>query len=200
MLNIGIYGGSFDPVHSGHVNLVRECLEKTLLDMVYIVPNYIQPFKENKIEVSTEDRINMLEIAFKDVDRSYISHVEINRKGISYTYKTLDYFKEKHRGEEIYFISGSDAFVNIHKYKKGDYILANFSQIIALRSEDEKKRLNTAINETKEKYGTKVILIDNKIVDAASSDIKENLKIHNKVLPLPEGVHKYIKERGLYRD
>ena len=50
MLNIGIYGGSFDPVHSGHVNLVRECLEKTLLDMVYIVPNYIQPFKENKIE------------------------------------------------------------------------------------------------------------------------------------------------------
>ena len=76
MLNIGIYGGSFDPVHSGHVNLVRECLEKTLLDMVYIVPNYIQPFKENKIEVSTEDRLNMLEIAFKDVDRSYISHVE----------------------------------------------------------------------------------------------------------------------------
>ena len=188
MLNIGIYGGSFDPVHSGHVNLVRECLEKTLLDMVYIVPNYMQPFKEDKIEVSTEDRLNMLEIAFKDVDRSYISHFEINRKGISYTYKTLDYFKEKHRGEEIYFISGSDAFVNIHKYKKGDYILANFSQIIALRSEDEKKRLNAAI------------IIDNKIVDAASSNIKENLKIHNKVLPLPEGVHKYIKERGLYRD
>ena len=194
MLNIGIYGGSFDPVHSGHVNLVRECLEKTLLDMVYIVPNYIQPFKENKIEVSTEDRINMLEIAFKDVEKSYISHFEINRKGISYTYKTLDYFKE------IYFTSGSDALVNIHKYKKGDYILANFSQIIALRSEDEKKRLNAAINEAKEKYGTKVILIDNKIVDAASSNIKENLKIHNKVLPLPEGVHKYIKERGLYRD
>lgn len=200
MLNIGIYGGSFDPVHSGHVNLVKECLEKTLLDMVYIVPNYIQPFKGNKIEVSTEDRLNMLEIAFKDVAKSYISHFEINRKGISYTYKTLDYFKEKHRGEEIYFISGSDSFVNIHKYKKGDYILANFSQIIALRSEDEKKRLNAAINEVKEKYDTKIILIDNKIVDAASSEIKDNLKIHNKVLALPEGVHEYIKERGLYRD
>ena len=200
MLNIGIYGGSFDPVHLGHVNLVRECLDKTLLDMVYIVPNYIQPFKEDKIEVSTADRLNMLEIAFKNVDRSYISHFEINRKGISYTYKTLDYFKEKHRGEEIYFISGSDSFVNIHKYKKGDYILANFSQIIALRSEDEKTRLKTAINEVKEKYGTEIILIDNKIVDAASSEIKDNLKIHNKILALPEGVHEYIKERGLYRD
>ena len=200
MLNIGVYGGSFDPVHSGHVNLVKECLEKTLLDMANIVPNYIQPFKGNKIEVSTEDRLNMLEIAFKDVAKSYISHFEINRQGISYTYKTLDYFKKKHRDEEIYFISGSDSFINIHKYKKGDYILANFSQIIALRSEDEKTRLKTAIKEVKEKYGTKIILIDNKIVDAASSEIKDNLKTHNKVLALPEGVHEYIKERGLYSD
>lgn len=200
MLNIGIYGGSFDPVHSGHVNLVKECLEKTVLDMVYIVPNFIQPFEENKIKVSTEDRINMLEIAFKDVDNTYISHFEINRKGISYTYKTLDYFKEKHRGEKISFISGSDSFVDIHKYKKGDYILANFSQIIALRSHEANTILKTAIKEAEDKYGAEVVLIDNKVVDAASSDIKENLKIRSKVLALPEGVGEYIKKKGLYRD
>src|SRR5690554_2221227 len=107
-MRTGIMGGTFNPVHNGHLITAQAVKEIRSRDKIIFVPNNISPFKENEIHTAPEHRLNMLRLALENVNGFEISGYEINKPGISYTADTLHYFKNLY--EKIEFIMGYDSF------------------------------------------------------------------------------------------
>ena len=118
-MKIGIYGGAFNPVHLSHMEIVKELLKRKYLDKIIIVPvgNY---YKKDEL-IDFQDRYNMLKLVFKNKN-IIISDFE-NQNKVIYTYQTLDYFQNKYKNDEIYFITGADNIRQITTWKKYKYIL-----------------------------------------------------------------------------
>ncbi|MCI9084383.1 MAG: nicotinate (nicotinamide) nucleotide adenylyltransferase [Bacilli bacterium] len=137
-MKIGIYGGAFNPPHLSHIKIVKELLNKKYLDKIIIVPvgNYYQ--KDELINF--KDRYNMLKLIFKDKN-IIISDFE-NQNKIIYTYQTLDYFQNKYKDDQIYFITGADNIKQITSWKKYEYILDNYKILGIPRNKKTPKKDN----------------------------------------------------------
>ncbi|HIP43627.1 MAG TPA: nicotinate (nicotinamide) nucleotide adenylyltransferase [Aquifex aeolicus] len=194
-----IFGGSFDPVHIGHIILARDILEYFKAKEVIFVPTYQAPLK-NKHSASPEDRLNMLKIAIENETKFKVEDFEIRRKGISYTVYTLRYLKEKYR-EELYLLLGSDSFLKFHLWKESEEILKLAKIIIAEREgkldevREYIKRNFPHLVEGKDVFPVKI-----RRLDISSTEIRNRLAEGKSVYCLvPEKVEEYIKEKGLYR-
>lgn len=122
MERIAIFGGSFNPVHSEHINLVNIAIEKLNLDKLFVVPTFISPHKEN-LDASASDRLAMLRLAFMDNEKVEISDFEIQNGGNSYSYITCEHFRKEYPYAEIFFICGGDMLVDFYRWKNPDRIL-----------------------------------------------------------------------------
>ena len=107
-MKIGIFGGSFDPVHSEHIQLVRAALDSLGLDMLYVMPAHTPPHKRGKVLLDDERRLQMCRIAFSDMPNVTVSDYEIARGGTSYTYLTCRYFRETYKDAQIFWLVGTD--------------------------------------------------------------------------------------------
>jgi nicotinate-nucleotide adenylyltransferase len=187
---IGIYGGSFDPVHNGHLITVKNVIEKRKLDKVILVPTYISPFKLDKKATDEDHRINMLNLAIKNEAKFEVSLVEIERSGISYTIDTIKHFSDKY--DNIDLIIGFDNMVEFDKWKYPDEILKICNVVVMKRNIDMNDRRNSFMD--------KVIYVDTPIVDISSSLIRENVKNNVSITSLvPENVKDYILANKLYQ-
>jgi nicotinate-nucleotide adenylyltransferase len=187
---IGIYGGSYDPVHNGHLITVKNVIEKRKLDKVILVPTYISPFKLDKKATDEDHRINMLNLAIKNEAKFEVSLIEIERSGISYTIDTIKHFSDKY--DNIDLIIGFDNMVEFDKWKYPDEILKICNVVVMKRNIDMNDRRNSFID--------KVIYVDTPIVDISSSLIRENVKNNVSITSLvPENVKDYILANKLYR-
>ena len=130
-MNIAIFGGSFDPVHLGHIEVVKKALEDKDIDKIIIVPNYLNPLK-NSFSAAPKLRLKWLKEVFKDFENVEISDFEINQKRPVYSIETINHFKPK------YFIIGSDNLKTLHKWKNIDEILKKVEFIVATRGEIDK--------------------------------------------------------------
>ena len=207
MKKICIFGGAFNPVHKGHIKLVEKVYDYFLLDKLIIMPSKNPPHKSSLIV--PEHRLKMLEYAFKDIKKNVeVSDFEIKSKGISYTYKTLDHFRNIYPDDSISFLTGSDIFATITTWKKWEYLfkLANF--IVVSRKEvpfqelmnilpDTLKEKTVNNNNIREKYG-KIYLYEMPFVEISSTEIRENLKNNKCSEFLPDIIYNYIKENKLY--
>src|SRR5262245_42653734 len=101
-MRLGIFGGSFDPVHYGHLLLAETCREQCRLDNVWFVPAAVPPHKQSRLLASAKARIEMLELAVSGNERFAVSTIELDRGGVSYTVETLKAIAEKHSGEELF--------------------------------------------------------------------------------------------------
>ncbi|QKT05424.1 nicotinate-nucleotide adenylyltransferase [Mycoplasma sp. OR1901] len=188
-MKIGIYGGSFDPIHKGHIQIAKDAIKELNLDKLLIVPTYQSPFK-NKSGVKTEDKINMINLVLED--KMELCLFEAKRNNISYTIDTVKYLKNKYKDDELYLIIGSDNLPKLNKWKDIDTI-AQLTTIVAARRDKNINKLNL------KRY--KGILLNNKLYDYSSSDFKkgystiENDKISSY---LDEKVMNYIQQKGLY--
>ena len=126
LIKTGIFGGSFDPVHKGHVKLVRTVAEREGLDRVIVIPNWRSPWKLSSRPASCMDRMNMLKLAFKEDPYVEISDFEIAQEKSCYTFDTLTSLKEMHPEWDIYFIAGQDSAENFAKWYRGEELLKNF--------------------------------------------------------------------------
>ncbi len=122
MEKIGILGGTFNPVHIEHVNLAKSAIEELELDALFIMPTFISPHKSDN-PAPCQDRINMLKLAFNGVDKVIISDYEILNGGKSYTYLTVEHFKEQY-GSQIFFICGGDMLTNFKTWRYPERILS----------------------------------------------------------------------------
>lgn len=116
-MRIGILGGTFDPVHKGHLSLARSALKELKLDRLFFVPAKISPLKQTYPMAASTHRVNMLRIALKKMSRCKISRMEINRRGPSYTVDTLRAFRKKFSGSELFLVMGSDALKDFKRWK-----------------------------------------------------------------------------------
>jgi nicotinate-nucleotide adenylyltransferase len=121
MKRIGVLGGTFNPVHSEHVALAKSAVKELELDKLLVMPTYISPHK-NTTPASSQDRLNMLKLAFLGQDKIEVSDYEIKRQGKSYTYLTVEYLKEQ-EDCELFFIVGGDMLTDFKTWKYPERIL-----------------------------------------------------------------------------
>lgn len=187
---IGIFGGTFDPVHIGHRQTALFFRDKFDLDLLYIIPNFIPPLK-NRGGVSGSDRLNMLKIAFSGCEKIEISDMELKREGTSYTCDTVAGIKKKHPYSEIFLLTGDDWIGQFEKWKNYRYLLENVTLVVADRSGRD---ISGDIEHLFEISGRRPLLLGNGVIELSSTELRKNIK---KEL-LPENVYEYIVERGLY--
>lgn len=200
MRKIGIFGGSFDPVHLGHVELGADAREQAGLDSLYFVPAKLQPFKLDKKATEGFHRVNMLKLALRNHPELEVSEFELEQDGISYTINTLDHFRDV-SGEDarIYFLTGTDSFIKIHTWMRADEFLPEYSFIVGSRPGYMENELREQKQYLESEYGCEVIIINNTRVDVSSTEIREKVQKGQSLEGLvdPE-VEKYIYENGLY--
>ena len=171
-MNIAIFGGSFDPVHLGHIEIVKKALKDKDIDKIIIVPNYLNPLK-NSFSAPAELRYKWLKEVFKDIKNVEVSDFEIQKNRPVYSIETINHFKPK------YFIIGSDNLKTLDKWHKIDEILKKVEFIVAKRGDIDKNLLK--------KYGIKKIIDIN--IPISSTEIRNgNFKY------LPKQIENEIKE------
>lgn len=201
MKKIGILGGSFDPVHTGHVHLAKDALVQAGLDQVLLVPARLQPFKQDRVPASGEDRMEMLRLALADEPAIEPCSYELEQEGVSYTYLTLRAMQERF-GEDakIYFITGADSVLKLDTWMNAEELLTRYAYIAGSRPGYKDEELSACIERLREKYGTEIVLIRNERFDISATEIREKLAAGESVQGLvPDAVSDYIKAHGLYR-
>ena len=187
-MKIGIYGGSFDPSHKGHKNVAEFVIKELSLDKLLIVPIGIASHGKD-ILTSADDRVKMCELTFGDIEKVEISTVEIDMKGLSYTFKTLEVLIEKYGKEHEYFeIIGEDSAAYFDKWREYQKIL-ELSTVVVLKRKGYENIINSP----------KIMTLDNPYFDVSSTEIKRGIKNNEDVSQfLTEKTEEYIKNKKLY--
>ena len=200
-MKVGIIGGTFDPIHFGHIYLAEAARDAAGLDKLIFMPARLQPFKTDEDVTDCMHRFRMTELAVSGIDRAEVSDYEIKQPELSYTINTLRAMKKSFdRETRIYFIIGTDAFLKIEKWKEPEELLADYSFVIGSRPGYKDYELKKHILKMQKLYNADIIKIENKQVDISSTEIREKLaKCEDVSEFLPEPVERYIKEHGLYK-
>ncbi len=198
MKKIAIFGGSFNPVHNGHINICKWCQEEYNFDEILLIPTNIPPHKVATDMLSGEHRVNMLKLATNELDFVTISDIELKEEGVSYTYLTIEKLKKIYPNDMLYLIIGSDMLFTFDKWVNYSQILENVTLISGARHENEYQNLL----DKKDSFGKlkdKINIINLDIKDISSTDIRDIIK--NDVLiedKISLEVFNYIKENNLY--
>ena len=194
---IGILGGTFDPVHIGHISLGTAAISEANLEKLIVMPAYIQPFKQEKRVTDDEHRLAMAKLAFEKVPKSEISTLEIDRMRVSYTFDTLSELKKQYPDKELFFITGTDSFMQVDSWYKGVELLQNFSFIVSVRPGYCEDELHEKIKSYHVLYGTQVIKLAALMPDISSTDIREAYRKGESISQLvPSDVERYSKDNG----
>ncbi len=201
MRKIGILGGSFDPVHNGHIGLAEDAKNQMGLDEVLLIPAKLQPFKLDKKMVSGEQRLEMISLAVADKPGLTPCDYELKQEDISYTYKTLKAITEMEGPEtEVYFLTGTDSLLQIHRWKNAEELLRTYNFVVGSRPGYKDDELSECIAFLKKEYNTNVTKVDNNQLNISSTEIRERLETGKGLGGLvPEVVERYIIEHGLYK-
>ena len=199
MLRIGIFGGSFNPVHSQHVKIALGAIKELNLDKLLVLPTYLSPHKLNTNIESGEDRLNMLKIAFNGIEKVEVSDFEVESKGVSYTYLSLLHFKNLYPDATFYLIMGSDMLENFPTWKNPEIIAKNSELVLLNRQGDSNLNAN-AIKVILKLYNKEVIFLKTEGENCSSTEIRLRFKLNLSVYGLlPSGVEEYIRLKNLYK-
>ncbi|MBE5756924.1 MAG: nicotinate (nicotinamide) nucleotide adenylyltransferase [Clostridiales bacterium] len=202
-MKIGIFGGTFDPVHKEHIAFVSYLLKEGF-DKIIVVPTFIPPHKEGKKITPANHRYKMLKEAFSD-KRVEVSDFEIKNEGKSYTYLTLEHFKSLYKTDELYFIVGLDMLVDFKTWKNPSRILELASLLVAIRKEEkvDDKSIEKVIEEER-KYFKKTFNKDFTLISFLGENVSSTkIRLYNKLGLSIDGltdkkVIEYIKKHNLY--
>lgn len=196
-MKLGIFGGTFNPPHVGHLGIVTAIADSQELDRVLIIPAAIPPHKVAPDLASGEDRLEMCRLTFGRDERFEVSDIELQRNGRSYTYDTLCQIKELYPDDELFLIVGSDMLETFNRWYRYKDILSMCTLLAAARETDFKIELETVFEESEIK---KVKFIDINVTEASSTEIRERIANgENAEELLTAETAQYIEKRGLYR-
>lgn len=190
-MNIGLYFGSFNPVHTGHLIIANHILEQTLLDKIWFVVSPQNPLKPSHTLLNEFDRFHLVELAIADNPGFRASNVEFHLPKPSYTVNTLAYLSEKFPLEQFTVIIGSDSYQNLPRWKNAEILLENYPIIVYQRPGFPVDALPAS---------QQVTSLQAPMLDISSTFIREQIKQEKsiKYLVTPE-VEAYIKANGYYR-
>ncbi len=200
MKKIGILGGTFNPVHKGHLNLAQAAYRELALDEVWLMPTGCSYMKDEDMIAPGKVRMDMLQLVCEDFSYLKVSDMELVREGNTYSYETLETLKEQYPLWEFYFILGADCLFSIPKWRFPQRIF-NASRIVAaVREGASRKELEQQARYLRENYQARIHLLTMEEVPASSTEVRSRIEAGEAVDKLvPEKVAAYIKEKGLYR-
>lgn len=199
-IRVGIFGGTFNPIHFGHLILAQNAAEFCNLDKVLFIPSGVSYFKDPETIACAEDRLNMVSAAIADNPLFEVSTIETERSGNSYTYETIESLKRDHPDYDLFYIIGADTLFSMEKWKYPDIIFDNVRIVCAPRNNCSSDMLNKQQTYLKEKFNADIIIMDYPEIEISSSFIRNIIK-ENKTAKyyLSEGVREYIVNHNLYR-
>ncbi len=202
-MKIGIMGGTFDPIHNGHLMLGEYAYSQFRLDEIWYMPNGSPPHKEKEsIKSSAESRARMTALAIAGVPYFRLEDYEVRRRDVSYSYQTMEYFREKYPEHSFYFIIGADSLFAIETWICPERLFPTCIILAACRGEmDNAGVMERQIQLLEEKYQARVKLLRAPLLDVSSRKLREMIKYGESIEGLvPENVLRFIKEHGLYTD
>ena len=199
MERIGIFGGTFNPPHVGHIESAKQAVAQLQLDKLLFVPAHIAPNKQGALPgVTDAQRLDMLKIAAREVPNGEVCDVELRREGVSYTYETILELKKAYPQAEFVLLMGSDVFLRFDQWVNAQLIAENATLGIFYRGgKNEIQQVECKKAELAEKK-IRGRVIDSQILDVSSSQMRRMLAFSCAKPFLPRGVYDYIQENGLY--
>ena len=198
MERIGIYGGTFNPPHIGHIRAAEQAIETLNLDKLLMIPDRIAPHKEIPSGTATpEQRLEMIRIASRH-PKMEVSDIELKREGPSYTYITVKQIRELYPEAKLFLLMGTDMFLSFLSWREPMQILAHVTLAVLYRGEKgEMKRIDEQAKKILD-MGADVVLVKNDVVNISSTQMRRLLAFRCAGEFLPDGVLEYIREKRLY--
>ncbi len=191
MRKIGIFGGSFNPIHVGHALIASYIVENCGLDSLWLMVSPLNPLKEDKEMMSDYHRLRMCELVSRRLQNVITSAFEFDLPKPSYTIDTLNALQEKFPDDEFYLVIGADNWCLFDKWKDGDQIIEKYHILIYPRRGFE---INIPVQ-----YSSRVSIVDAPIIEISSTQIRERLsQMKDITFYIPDGVERYIVKNRLY--
>lgn len=199
--NIGILGGTFNPIHNQHILLAKCAYEQLKLDKVLLMPSGVSYLKKDTGVLPAEIRYKMCSLVAEEIPYLEVSDIEVKRSGNTYTYETLRELYEKDSSGTYYFIAGADTLFMLDKWKEPAYIFEHCVIAVAARLDDmcTEDAIKLKIKEYEGKYNAVIRLVDINVSDLSSSMIRQMVSEGKDIRPyVPESVAEYIEHNGIY--
>lgn len=200
-MRVGIYGGTFSPVHNGHVAAAKAFMEQMWLDILYIIPTGVSPHKTMEGDATAADRLEMCRLAFADMEGVIVSDLEIKREGKSYTVDTL---RELYDPDgRLFLLMGTDMLLTLDRWREPEEIFRLCYPVYIRRENNDSLEgaIVEKITSYQQKYGKVVRRIVAPAIEISSTDVRaavaEGFPIEGAV---PKAVAAYIREHDLYRN
>ncbi len=200
MARIGVFGGSFDPIHQGHLILAERCRDKARLDAVLFVPAFRSPLKDRP-QISDAQRLEILKLAIAGHESFQISMFEIEREEPSFTVDTLRHLASEHPQDELFFLMGADSLAEFHRWRDPQEICKLSTLLIVGRPNANEPNFEVLAEMLDEGAiaSVKNQLIESPLVDISSTEIRRRVASAESIrFLLPRSVEKYIETQKLY--
>ena len=200
-MKIGIMGGTFDPIHIGHLLLGEFAYENFHLDEIWFLPNGNPPHKTtDESGVSLDDRIEMVKLATDNVPYFRMNLYEASSKKHSYTYSTMRALREMYPEHEFFFILGADSLFSIEQWKNFREIFPSCTILAAMRDDKDTESMQAQIRYLNEKYGADIRLLQAPLVEISSTTIRRRAENGLSIrYMVPDVVSEYIQSNALYK-
>lgn len=199
MKRIGIFGGTFNPPHIGHIQAAKQAVTALGLSKLILVPDHVAPHKILPVGSPTpKQRLEMLRIAATDCAQIEVSDIELRREGISYTSETVAALKKQYPDAELVLLMGADMFLSFQHWKNAEKILKNASLGVFCRGEKGENGAIEARKAEMERQGARIELVKNQVITISSTQMRRLLAFRCAGEFLPDGVEAYIRENRLY--
>lgn len=200
MGKIGLLGGSFNPIHYGHLLLADSARDQFGLDQVVFIPAGTNPFKTGDMDPGRDHRLAMVELAIADNPYFSVSTIELDQPGVNYTIETIRRIKAAAPCEDYYFITGADILFEIDRWREAPVLLKSISLITTFRPGYSDAKLDERIAELIEHYGADISKLAEMEMDISSTTIRQRVKEGYSIKYLmPPAVEAYINEHGIYQ-
>ncbi len=201
-MRIGIFGGTFDPVHYGHLLLAETCREQCRLDQVWFLPASVPPHKQQWRLTSPGQRLDMLKLAVAGHESVIVSALEIERGGVSYTVDTLSAIHEQHAGAELFFLMGADSLQDLPTWRETGRICELAVPVVVRRRGAPEPDFNVVADVVPAARREQIrrYQVEMPVVEYSSTAIREFVAAGRSIrYQTPRAVEKYIETHGLYR-
>ena len=198
-MRIGIFGGTFNPPHNGHIHLAKEALRKASLDKMIFIPCAIPPHKPNLEIPSGEHRLNMVRLAIGENERFSVSDIEIEAGGKSYTAKTLETLEKIYPDDRLCFIVGADSLCEMENWFCPGEIFKRAEIVVAMRGGMKERFLDAAIDLLRQKYNADITKISMTEMEISSSEIRDRIRKGESIADMVnKEVIDYIEKTQIY--
>jgi len=202
-MRLGIYGGSFDPVHYGHLLLAENCREECRLDEVWFVPAQVSPHKLDREMTPSRQRVEMLELALAGNERLKVSTLEIDRGGVSYTVDTLRSIQAEQPQDELFLLMGADSLRDLLTWREPAEICRLACPIVIRRNGAPEPDLAILVDLVPEHRlaAIRAQQVKMPLIELSSSDLRQRATASQSLrFRTPRAVEEYIRAHGLYRE